>query len=133
MSDEEAKAKAAAAAGPAAGKTIFQKIIDREIPADIIYEDDHVSLILNIKRSTRFIIIFHLGCYPKVLMELIHKTSSMNWSIVVNMVQGPNHLHMGPKLPSNCEWANLMNKQDLFSFILLFCELNKVKSLSTRV
>jgi|APCry1669189472_1035225.scaffolds.fasta_scaffold322450_1 hypothetical protein len=42
MSDEEAKAKAAAAAGPAPGKTIFQKIIDREIPADIIYEDDHV-------------------------------------------------------------------------------------------
>ena len=52
MSDEEAKAKAAAAAGPAAGKTIFQKIIDREIPADIIYEDDHVipeAKSLNIK------------------------------------------------------------------------------------
>ena len=35
------KAKAAAAAQPAqTGKTLFQKICDREIPADIIYEDD---------------------------------------------------------------------------------------------
>jgi hypothetical protein len=42
MSDEESKAKAAASAGPAAGKTLFQRIIDREIPADIIYEDEHV-------------------------------------------------------------------------------------------
>jgi hypothetical protein len=42
MSDEESKAKAAASAGPASGKTLFQKIIDREIPADIIYEDEHV-------------------------------------------------------------------------------------------
>ena len=46
MSDEESKAKAAAASGPAVGKNLFQKIIDREIPADIIYEDDHVSSIL---------------------------------------------------------------------------------------
>lgn len=45
MSDEEAKAKAAAESGPAVGKTLFQRIIDREIPADIIYEDDHVSSI----------------------------------------------------------------------------------------
>ena len=51
MSDEEAKAKAAAAAGPAAGKTLFQKIIDREIPADIIYEDDHVNPLFSLTSS----------------------------------------------------------------------------------
>ena len=38
MSEEE-KAKTAGGGG-GAGKTIFQKIIDREIPADIIHEDD---------------------------------------------------------------------------------------------
>ena len=57
MSDEEAKAKAAAAAGPAAavGKTLFQKIVDREIPADIIYEDDHVVFfILNLETFRLF-------------------------------------------------------------------------------
>ncbi len=43
MSDEESKAKAAASAKPAVGKTLFQRVIDREIPADIIYEDEHVS------------------------------------------------------------------------------------------
>ena len=37
---EEDKAKLAEKTPP--GKTIFQKIIDREIPADIIYEDDQV-------------------------------------------------------------------------------------------
>ncbi len=44
MSDEESKAKAAAASGPVVGKNLFQKIIDREIPADIIYEDEHVRI-----------------------------------------------------------------------------------------
>lgn len=38
-SDEVSKA-AAAAASKSAGPTIFDKIIAREIPADIIYEDD---------------------------------------------------------------------------------------------
>ena len=43
MSDEAEKAKSAA---PAAGPTLFEKIIAREIPADIIYEDDQ-SLAFN--------------------------------------------------------------------------------------
>ena len=41
MSEEE-KAKAAGANEAPKGNTIFQKIIDKEIPADIIYEDDSV-------------------------------------------------------------------------------------------
>ena len=38
MSDEVEKAEAAA--GGTTERTIFEKIIAREIPADIIYEDD---------------------------------------------------------------------------------------------
>jgi len=30
------------------GDTIFQKIIDGEIPADIIYKDEKVCLLLNV-------------------------------------------------------------------------------------
>jgi histidine triad (HIT) family protein len=42
MSDEEGKAKAAAAGGAATAKekTIFQRIIDKEIPATFLHEDD---------------------------------------------------------------------------------------------
>ena len=42
MSDEVQKAQAAAAVGGKKGTTIFQKIIDKEIPAKIVYEDDDV-------------------------------------------------------------------------------------------
>lgn len=34
-------------------KTIFQKIIDREIPADIVYEDEHFLAFLDIKPVTK--------------------------------------------------------------------------------
>lgn len=42
MSNEEEKAKAAAASGAkhSAEKNIFQKIIDKEIPATFLHEDD---------------------------------------------------------------------------------------------
>lgn len=40
MSDEALRAHAAAAAGTKGQPTIFDKIIAKEIPADIIYEDD---------------------------------------------------------------------------------------------
>lgn len=40
MSDEVEKAKAAAGGGEKAEMTLFEKIIARQIPADIIYEDD---------------------------------------------------------------------------------------------
>jgi histidine triad (HIT) family protein len=46
MSDEADRAKAAAAASVANEKTIFEKIIARQIPADIIFEDD-LSLAFN--------------------------------------------------------------------------------------
>ena len=64
MSDEEDKAKAAVTAGPTAGKTLFQKIIDREIPADIIYEDDHVSSFVTLTAWLKvyFVLITHALC-----------------------------------------------------------------------
>jgi histidine triad (HIT) family protein len=34
-------------------KTIFQKIIDREIPADIVYEDEHFLAFLDINPVTK--------------------------------------------------------------------------------
>ena len=40
MSSEEEKAKAAAGAKASTERTIFQKIIDKEIPADFLHEDD---------------------------------------------------------------------------------------------
>lgn len=40
MSDEEVKAHAAAAAQTKGLPTIFDKIISKEIPANILYEDD---------------------------------------------------------------------------------------------
>ncbi len=46
MSDEVDKAKAAAGSGEKAERTLFEKIIAREIPADIIYEDE-TSLAFN--------------------------------------------------------------------------------------
>ncbi len=42
-SSEVEKAKQAAASGPRKGKTVFEKIVARELPADIIYEDDQVG------------------------------------------------------------------------------------------
>ncbi|KAH7654508.1 Histidine triad (HIT) protein [Dioscorea alata] len=40
--DEEASAKAAAATADAGGLTIFDKIISKEIPSSIVYEDEKV-------------------------------------------------------------------------------------------
>ena len=40
MSSEEDKAKASGGGAPAGEKTIFQKILDKEIPCKFIHEDD---------------------------------------------------------------------------------------------
>ncbi|XP_068655390.1 14 kDa zinc-binding protein [Aristolochia californica] len=40
--DEEASAKAAAASAESEGPTIFEKIISKEIPSSIVYEDENV-------------------------------------------------------------------------------------------
>ncbi|XP_043240109.1 histidine triad nucleotide-binding protein 1-like isoform X1 [Amphibalanus amphitrite] len=56
MSDEVEKARAAK---PAPGPTIFDKIIDKSIPADIIYEDDQCLAFRDIspQAPTHFLVI----------------------------------------------------------------------------
>merc|ERR1712029_1271896 len=58
MSDEVKKAQDAAAA-PKKGTTILQKIIDKEIPAKIVYEDDEVLAFddVNPQAPTHFLVI----------------------------------------------------------------------------
>ena len=67
MSDEESKAKAAAAASPPVGKNLFQRIIDREIPADVIYEDEHTLAFNDIspQAPTHFLVV------PKKLITML--------------------------------------------------------------
>eukprot|EP00884_Botryococcus_braunii_P013186 jgi/Botrbrau1/21869/Bobra.0859s0001.1 len=61
MASEEAAAKAAAAAGAAtsAAPTIFDKIVSKDIPADIIYEDDTVLAFrdINPQAPVHFLVI----------------------------------------------------------------------------
>ncbi|KAF0294621.1 Histidine triad nucleotide-binding protein 1 [Amphibalanus amphitrite] len=56
MSDEVEKARAAK---PAPGPTIFDKIIDKSIPADIIYEDDQCLAFRDVspQAPTHFLVI----------------------------------------------------------------------------
>merc|ERR1712173_383484 len=66
MSDEVKKAQDAAAA-PAKGTTIFQKIIDKEIPAKIVFEDDEVLAFddVNPQAPVHFLVI------PKKPIDMI--------------------------------------------------------------
>ncbi len=52
-------------------KTIFQKIIDREIPAHIVYEDEHTIAILDITPKT----LGHTLVIPKELSRNILEMS----------------------------------------------------------
>lgn len=57
-SGEEEKAKAAAAAGGAGGTeevTLFDKIVSKAIPADIIYEDDLCLAFNDISPQVKYI------------------------------------------------------------------------------
>ncbi len=72
MSSEEAKAKAAAATGGASGageKTIFKKIVDKEIPCDFIHEDDQCVAFKDIspQAPTHFLVI------PKKTISMLEK------------------------------------------------------------
>ncbi len=59
MSGEEEKAKAVAAAGGAKEKTIFAKILDKEIPCTFIHEDDQCVAFkdVNPQAPTHFLVI----------------------------------------------------------------------------
>merc|ERR1719215_1251070 len=79
MSDEVEKAKAAAGSESApAEKTLFEKIIDRQIPADIIYEDDTVLAFNDIapQAPVHFLVI------PKKAIPMIEKAEECDESVL---------------------------------------------------
>merc|ERR1711936_35187 len=77
MSDEVKKAQEAAAA-PKKGTTIFQKIIDKEIPAKIVYEDDDVLAFddVNPQAPTHFLVI------PKKPIDMIENAEECDQAVL---------------------------------------------------
>ena len=75
MSSEEEKAKIAKDNPPS--KTIFQKIIDKEIPADIIYEDDKVLSFKDVapQAPVHFLVI------PKKPITMIEKAEDSDQEV----------------------------------------------------
>ena len=66
---EEDKAKAAEGNETSKGNTIFQKIIDKEIPAEIIYEDDSVLSFKDVSPQAPV----HFLVIPKKPITMIEK------------------------------------------------------------
>merc|ERR1712173_383217 len=77
MSDEVKKAQDAAAA-PKKGTTIFQKIIDKEIPAKIVYEDDEVLAFDDVspQAPTHFLVI------PKKPIDMIENAEDEDQAVL---------------------------------------------------
>merc|ERR1712189_107529 len=78
MSDEVQKAQAATAAGGKKGTTIFQKIIDKEIPAKIVYEDDDVLAFddVNPQAPVHFLVI------PKKPIDMIENAEDCDQAVL---------------------------------------------------
>ena len=81
MSEEE-KAKAASGSQRSQEKTIFQKIIDKEIPADIIYEDDVVLSFKDVmpQAPVHFLVI------PKKPITMIEHAEDADASILGHLL-----------------------------------------------
>ena len=52
--------------------TIFQKIIDREIPADIVYEDEHVLAFRDVNPQAPV----HVLVIPKVAIDMVQNATA---------------------------------------------------------
>lgn len=63
-------------------KTIFSKIIDREIPADIVYEDDKCIVINDINPRARV----HLLVIPKKPIATLFKLSPEDKDLMGHMM-----------------------------------------------
>jgi len=59
-------------------KTIFEKIIDREIPADIIYENDEILAFRDIEPQAPY----HILIIPKINIPTINDLNEDNCSII---------------------------------------------------
>ena len=75
MSSEEDKAKAAP-------PTIFQKIIDKEIPADILYEDDQVLSFKDVSPQAPI----HFLVIPKKPIYMIEKAEDSDEGVNIIFV-----------------------------------------------
>ena len=75
MSDEVEKAKAAA---PSSEPTIFEKIIARQIPADIIYEDDQALAFNDIAPQAPI----HFLVIPKKPITMIEKAEDCDQQVI---------------------------------------------------
>lgn len=95
MSSEEDKAKAAS---PSTEKTIFQKIIDKEIPADILYEDDQV---LSFKDAFPQAPI-HFLVIPKKPIDMIENAEDsdegVNIIFIFNYVKNSKTILLSPRI-----------------------------------
>jgi len=77
MSDEVKKAQEAAAA-PKKGTTIFQKIIDKEIPAKIVYEDDDVLAFDDVAPQAPI----HFLVIPKKPIDMIENAEDCDQAVL---------------------------------------------------
>ena len=75
MSDEVEKAKAAA---PSSEPTLFEKIIARQIPADIIYEDDQALAFNDIAPQAPI----HFLVIPKKPITMIEKAEDCDQQVI---------------------------------------------------
>ena len=82
MSDEVKKAQDAAATPIKKGTTIFQKIIDKEIPAKIVYEDDEVLAFDDVspQAPTHFLVI------PKKPIDMIENAEDEDQAVSSNKI-----------------------------------------------
>lgn len=85
-------------------KTLFEKIIDREIPADIVYEDDTVIAFRDINPHAPV----HLLVVPKKAIPTIDDIRPEDEALVgklfrvASLVAGENGLDNGYRVVMNC-------------------------------
>jgi histidine triad (HIT) family protein len=82
-------------------KTIFQKIVDREIPAKFVYEDDRVFAILDIHPVN----IGHTLVIPKQPWKNIYEIPSEDFEYLMHIVQ---KLAQKIKTGLNAEGVNII-------------------------
>ena len=63
-------------------KTIFKKIIDREIPSEIIYEQDNIIVIKDINPQAKI----HLLIIPKKEIPTINDLEDIDRELLADMV-----------------------------------------------
>ena len=63
-------------------KTIFEKIIDKELPANIIFEDDQCIVIEDISPKAPI----HLLVIPKKPIKMLSASSEKDYTSIENLI-----------------------------------------------